>query len=69
MGSAVTVFMDVTKDERGEILFSPTRAGCGDVPDVPDVPEVPDGDSVPRQVCEGAGGRGEAGGAAVDFLH
>ena len=37
MGSAVTVFMDVPKDERGEILFSPTpfptRAGRGDVPD------------------------------------
>jgi len=45
MGSAVTVFMDVPKDERGEILFSPTpfptRAGRGDVPD-----DVPDDDGV-----------------------
>ena len=26
MGSAVTVFMDVPKDERGEVMFSPTPA-------------------------------------------
>ena len=46
MGSAVTVFMDVPKDERGEILFSPTRAGCGDVPDVPDDVVVDDDGAV-----------------------
>lgn len=49
MGSAVTVFMDVPKDERGEILFSPTpfptRAGRGDVPDDADGAVVDDDDA------------------------
>ena len=55
MGSAVTVFMDVPKDERGEILFSPTRAGCGDVPDVPDdVVDDDDGAVVLDSPREGA---------------
>lgn len=61
MGSAVTVFMDVPKDERGEILFSPTpfptRAGRGDVPD--DVPDDEDGVVVLDSPRDGADRSGD----------
>lgn len=52
MGSAVTVFMDVPKDERGEVMFSPTPApaaksaagGDGGDPDGAVVPDSPRAD-------------------------
>jgi len=62
MGSAVTVFMDVPKDERGEVMFSPTPApaaksaggGDGGDPDGAVVPDSPRAD--PRDGNENTAG-------------
>ena len=62
MGSAVTVFMDVPKDERGEVMCSPTPApaaksagrGDGGDPDGAVVPDSPRAD--PRDGNENTSG-------------